>query len=250
MSRPMKNIPTAPAVLTALALALAAGTANAQLVNGNFGSGLAGWTTGGDAAVVGHHLSLTNAYDASDDTDGTSRNLSSHAPLVSGQPGGLEDSAGLAAQSLDPDAALGITATEGSVASQSFLAAAGSQLSFHWDLSTLDQSGDPTLADIAFVVVDGKLTVLGNVLDATTAIPGGDYAAHTGWADWSTTFASGGTHTIAFGVADIGDYTTSSALDVSDVTLAGVSAVPESSTVALMAAGLGLLALQARRRKA
>ncbi|MEO5687819.1 MAG: PEP-CTERM sorting domain-containing protein [Burkholderiaceae bacterium] len=246
----MKQFHIAPAALTALALVLAAGTANAQVVNGQFNNGLAGWTTGGDAAVVGNHLSLTNAFDATDDTDGVNRNLSGNAPLVSGQPGGLEDSAGVAQQALDPNPGQAITAIEGSIASQSFLAAAGSQLSFKWDLSTQDQSGDPTLADIAFVVIDGKLTVLGNVLDASTAITGGTYAAHTGWADWSTTFASGGTHTIAFGVADIGDYVTSSALDVSDVTLTEVSAVPETSTLALMAAGLGLLALRARRRQA
>jgi hypothetical protein len=246
----MKQFHIAPAALTALALVLAAGTANAQVVNGQFNNGLAGWTTGGDAAVVGNHLSLTNAFDATDDTDGVNRNLSGNAPLVSGQPGGLEDSAGVAQQALDPNPGQAITAIEGSIASQSFLAAAGSQLSFKWDLSTQDQSGDPTLADIAFVVIDGKLTVLGNVLDASTAITGGTYAAHTGWTDWSATFASGGTHTIAFGVADIGDYVTSSALDVSDVTLTEASAVPETSTLALMAAGLGLLALRARRRQA
>ncbi len=246
----MHQFHIAQSALTALALALCAGSADAQIVNGHFDNGLAGWTTGGDAAVVATHLSLTNAFDASDDADSVSRNLSGNAPLPSGQPGGLEDSAGLAQQALDPNPALAITATEGSVASQSFQAAAGSQLSFKWDLSTQDQSGDPTLADIAFVVIDGKLTVLGNVLDASTAITGGTYAAHTGWADWSTTFASGGTHTIALGVADIGDYVTSSALEVSDVTLTEVSAVPETSTLALMAAGLGLLALQARRRQA
>jgi hypothetical protein len=245
----MKSFHIAPAALSALALALAAGSASAQVVNGQFDNGLAGWTTGGDAAVVGNHLSLSNAYDATDDTAGANRNLSGNAPLVSGQPGGLEDGAGVAQQALDPNAAAGITATEGSVASQSFLAAAGSKLSFQWDLSTLDQSGDPSLADIAFVVLDGKLTVLGNALDAGTAIVGGSYAAHTGWADWSTTLANGGTHTVAFGIADIGDFVTSSALDVSDVTLTSPSAVPESSTLASMAAGLGLLALQARRRR-
>ena len=245
----MQKIQFAPAALTALALALVAGSANAQVVNGQFSNGLAGWTTGGDAAVVGHQLWLTNALDATDDSDGVDRNLSGNAPLASGQPGGLEDGAGLPQGALDPNAALAVTATEGSVASQSFLAAAGSQLSFKWDLSTVDLSGDPALADIAFVVIDGQLTVLGNAVDASIAVTGGAYAAHTGWADWSTTFASGGTHTIAFGVADIGDFVTSSALEVSDVSLGGVSPVPESSMLALMAAGLGLLGLQARRRR-
>jgi MYXO-CTERM domain-containing protein len=244
----MKHVHSLPAALTAIALALAAGSADAQIVNGNFSNGLNGWTTGGDAAAVGgNHLSLTNAFsDGSDDADGINRNLSGVDPLVAGQPGGLEDAVGLPRNGLDPDTALGITAVEGSVATQTFLAAAGSQLSFQWDLSTMDQSGDPTLADLAFVVVDGKLITLGTDLDATTAIAGGSYAAQTGWADWSITFANGGSHTISFGIADIGDVGVTSALDVTDV---NVSAVPETSSLALMAAGLGMLAALQRRRR-
>jgi MYXO-CTERM domain-containing protein len=244
----MNNLRTLPATVSALALALVAGSAHAQVAKGSFGNGLAGWTTGGDAAVVGTHLTLTNAYtDGSDDADGVVRNLSGNAPLASGQPGGLEDMAGLAQHALDPDAAAAITATEGSVASQIFLAAAGSQLSFQWDLSTMDQGGDKSFADIAFVVIDGKLITLGSALDAASPLAGGAYAAHTGWADVSTTFATGGSHTVSFGIADIGDYAVSSALDIAAV---NVSSVPESPALALMAAGLALLALQRRRRNA
>ena len=48
-----------PATLSALALALAAGPAAAQVGNGNF-NGLAGWSTAGDAAATGGHLVLTD----------------------------------------------------------------------------------------------------------------------------------------------------------------------------------------------
>lgn len=243
----MKHVRTLPAALTAVALALAAVSADAQIVNGNFDNGLTGWTTGGDAAVVdGNHLSLTTAFsDGGDDTDGVNRNLSHVDPLVAGQPGGLEDSVGLPHNALDPNTTLGITAVEGSVATQTFMAAAGSHLSFQWDLSTMDQSGDPNIADIAFVVIDGKLTTLGSALDATNPVTGGTYLAQTGWLDWSSTFASGGSHTVSFGVADIGDVSVTSALDVTGV---NVSAVPETSSLALLVAGLGMLALQRRRR--
>ena len=245
----MKQAHAIPAALSAIVLALATGSAGAQVVNGNFGSGLAGWTVGGDGAVVSGRLALTNAYsDGSDDADGVDRNLSGANPLVAGQPGGLEDAAGVPRNALDPDTADGITAVEGSVASQTFLAAAGSQLSFSWNLDTTDTSGDADFADIAFVVVDGKLTILGNILGATAApAAGSSFAAQTGWADWSTTLTSGGTHTVTFGVADVGDYFATSELDVGAV---GISAVPESSTLAMLAAGLGLLALRRRRRDA
>jgi hypothetical protein len=243
----MKHIDSFPAALTAIALALAAGSADAQVVNGDFSHGTTGWTLGGDGAVVGGHLSLTNAYPDGSDDNGLALNLTGNAPLTGGVPGGLEDSAGLPAFALDPDTAAGITAVEGSVASQTFTTAAGSTLSFSWNLATMDTSGVPSLADIAFVVVDGKLTVLGNVLGATSpADPGSSFAAQTGWASWSTLLASGGAHTVAFGVADIGDFAASSALNVGSVS---VSAVPESSGIAMLAAGLGLLALQARRRR-
>lgn len=233
-------------LLAAALAAIAAGCADAQVVNGNFGNGLTGWTVGGDAAAVGSHLALTNAYpDGSDDADGVDRNLSGANPLVAGQPGGLEDGAGVPRNALDPDTALGVTAVEGSVASQTFLAAAASQLSFSWNLETTDTSGAANFADIAFVVIDGKLTILGSILDATEApAAGSSFAVQTGWANWSTTFATGGEHTVTFGVADVGDYLATSELDVGAV---GVSAVPETSTLAMLVAGLGLLSLQRRR---
>jgi hypothetical protein len=235
---------TLPAGLSAIVLALAAGSASAQIVNGNF-NGLNGWDTTGDAASVGgNHLVLTNAYDGSDDVDGVDRNVSGNAPTLAAGP--LENFVGIAPGALDYDAANALQAFEGSAAKQSFSAAAGSRLTFQWDLSTTETSADPSVADVAFVVIDGQLITLTNTLGATA--PGsGDYATQTGWMNWSTTFANSGTHTIAFGIVDEGQLTDTSALSVTGVGV--IAAVPESSGVAMMMAGLGLLALQTRRRR-
>ena len=243
------------AALSALVLALLAGSADAQVVNGTF-NGLSGWTTGGDAASVGgNRLVLTTASSSQqDDFDmglaAGARNVSGSDPLTAGYsitPDAVvfEDFFGVPLGSFDPDPASGIVAVEGSGASQSFTAAAGSRLSFKWDLGTLDQR-DPTQADYAFVVIDGQVIKLADAFAASTANASADYAAQTGWLDYATTFATGGTHTVSFGVVDVGDTIDTSALSITGV---NVSAVPESSGLAMLAAGLGLLALQARRRK-
>ena len=227
--------PLIPAALSALALALVAAPAAAQVVNGNF-NGLDGWSTGGDAAATDGHLMLTTASASQqDDADAGlaagARNVSGHEPLVAGGgPGSLEEFLGVAPGAVDPDPASFVAAYEGSAASQSFWAPAGSDLAFLWDLSTLDTRHDAGLADVAFIVLDGQVIALGSTLAATSPIAGGDYVSHTGWNGFTTRFTSAGTHTLSFGVADVGDYIDTSALSVSDV-------------------GLGLLGLQARRRR-
>ena len=234
-----------PAALSAIALALAAGSADAQIANGDF-NGLVGWSTAGDVASIstgGAHLVLTNAYsDGSDDTftDGKNHNVSRNDPWPTGGGAGtLEGFVGVAGGSFDT--ATFVQAYEGSAALQTFTAVAGSSLSFQWNFGTTET--DPTLADRAFVVIDGKVITLADTLPTAA---GTDYALGTGWKSWSGALGAG-SHTIAFGVVDVGSSGDSSALFVSDVTL-GVSSVPESPTLAMFGAGLGLLALARRRR--
>lgn len=245
----MKSIHAIPAALSAIALALASGSAHAQVGNGSF-NGLGGWSTLGDAAssaVGGNHLVLTDAYPGGvDDADGIDRNVSGNAPApTGGGPGSLEDFVGIAAGALDAGATE--QSYEGSAAVQTFTAAAGSQLSFQWNLATAE-APDPRTPDAAFVVIDGLLVTLGTTDSANQASSGGNYLAQTGWASWSTTLTGSGPHTIAFGIVDIGSYTDSSALLVTGVS--ATSAVPETSTLALVGAGLALLALKRRRRAA
>lgn len=240
---------TIPAALSALALALVAGSAHAQIVNGSF-SGLAGWATAGDAASVatgGTHLVLTTAFsDGSDDdtTDGKNHNVSHSDPWVTGGgPGTLEGFVGVAGGAFDPVPGNPPLAYEGSAALQTFTVAANSSLSFQWRFGTTET--DPSLADNAFVVIDGKVITLTDALPTTT---GADFGLETNWATWSEALAAG-THTIAFGVVDVGSAGDSSALSIGDVALS-VSSVPESPTVAMLGAGLGLLAIARRRRDA
>jgi len=233
---------TLSAALSALALAIGAGSAHAQVVNGQF-AGLAGWATAGDAAAVANRLVLTNAWsDGSDDL--ANHNVSGNDPLpAGGGAGSLEDFVGVAGGAFDPDPASFLQAVEGSAALQAFTLATGGRLSFQWDFGTTETSGDPSLADVGFVVIDGTVTRLANASD-TSVVAGGSYAAQTGWQSWSTLLAAG-SHTLAFGVVDVGSAGASSALSVTGI---NVSTVPESSTLAMLAVGLGLLGLARRRR--
>jgi hypothetical protein len=235
--------------LAAIALALAAGSSNAQVVNGGF-NGLAGWATAGDAASVatgGPHLVLTTAFsDGSDDatTDGRNHNVSTRDPWPTGGGAGtLEGFVGVGGGAFDPVPGSLAQAYEGSAAMQTFTAAANGNLSFQWNFGTAET--DPSLADHAFVVIDGQVITLTATLPTAA---GSDFALQTGWAGWSAALAAG-THTIAFGIVDIGSSGDSSALLVDDVKVS-VSSVPESPALAMFGAGLGLLALARRRRAA
>jgi hypothetical protein len=222
-------------------------TAHAQpLANGGFESGLLGWTATGDASLQGgapegsSQLWLTTASVVDQDDFPLAvgaLNRSGTGAATVGAPGGVEEAAGLALGALDlPDAA----AYEGSVVSRQVVASAGDVLSFRWNFGTND-----SFADYAFFAVGGLLNVLADTSHASTPTSFLGNSFETGLATFSYTFLSSGTHHIAFGVVDVGDFGVTSTLAIDDVQIA---AVPEPTSLALLLAGG--TALLARRRRA
>lgn len=214
----------------------------AQVVNGDFEASLSGWSTLGDASTQGgapagaSQLWLTTASllfadDAPFGGPGA-RNRSGTAAAEVGVAGGVESFLGLPIAALDPDVANGVQAYEGSAARQTFTANAGDLLSFQWDFGTSD-----TFADYAFVVIDGTVTRLAGPDDAVA--PGtmeNDF--RTGVMSFSHAFTTTGTHSVGFGVVDVGDFNVTSTLAVDSVQIAAVPEMP-----ATLLALVGLLAV-------
>jgi len=167
--------PLATSALAAFGLCASVG-AQAQVVNGNFASGLDQWAAYGDVYVIANALTLTSAYAGDDGV----------ATTVSGQNAvwidTLEPQAGVAAYGLDR---AGESAYEGALAQQTFTVAAGQSLGFEWSFSTNETS----FSDNAFVVINGNVVNL-----ASRGTP-------TGWQAYGTSFTQSGPVTLSFGVA-------------------------------------------------
>lgn len=229
--------------LAAALLATGGAVAQAQIVNGGFEAGPAGWSLAGDASVAALLVDEgAQALWLGTEAVADGLNVSGIEPLLAG--GDLEAALGLAAGDLDtPDG----WAAEGSLARQSFSAQDGDYLRLRWNFSTADTSLDAGFADYAFVVLDGTLHRLASTLGATAggvAATTSGYAHETGWHTTWLRLSGTGTHTLAFGVLDLGDHSQASALAVDGVTLA----VPEPGAATLMLGGLGVLGWGRRRR--
>ncbi|MEW5789130.1 MAG: PEP-CTERM sorting domain-containing protein [Pseudomonadota bacterium] len=215
-----------------------AGTAQA-VENGGFAAGLAGWQSLGDVAVLEQAAWLGTAHtDYADDFPAAAGayNLSGLAAAEAGVAGGVEEFAGLAVGALDQ----GDQAFEGSVLTQTFTVQAGDVLRFDWSLHS--NEGPAGFQDYAFLALDGTLLSLASAADATLAAD--QFAWQTGRSTFTWQFTGAGTHTLALGVVDVGDYSVSSALWVDNVVL---TPVPEPETWSMLLIGLGLILMAIRR---
>ncbi len=222
---------------TMVALVFAA-PSHAQIVNGDFSSGLTSWSPVGDASIVSGSAFLTNAFNDGSD-DATNFNLSTTSPLEANQPSGLEESTGLVIGDLDVSVSL--NAFEGSAISQTFTFAPGlTQISFDYNFFTND-----TGFDYAYVAINGTVVSFATVADATTA--SGTYAFETGVQNSVEVFTSTGSVTLSFGVVDINGPGDTSAISIDNIVL---TSIPEPSTYAALAGSLMLGVAALRRRRA
>ncbi len=125
--------------------------------------------------------------------------------------------------------------TGGTILSKNFaIATAGTTVSFQWDFSTVDYLPYNDFADVS---INGQVFGLSSV----GAVGDG---GNSGWQSFSYTLGTSLQGPISFVVSNSGDNGVSSNLEIRDVQ---ISAVPESSNVVLMLAGLGLFAAARRR---
>jgi len=244
---------------TALALSASA-SAFAQsttFANGNFSSGLNGWTSAGDVSILGTRqvAALTTAsVDYDDDAPlPAGFNNRSGVAAVDFAFGGA-DFLGVSFAALDAASGAGAFGTwEGSGIRQNFYANAGDTLTIRFDWAFL--SADTDNADFGFVAVNGSVVKFVDAFSAPrvsqfTGTFGDMNNASWGWttADYTYTATSSGLVSLVLGVVDVKSYAGTSELRVDNITVTA-SPVPEPGAWALSLAGLLVAASVARRRR-
>jgi hypothetical protein len=221
-------IGTSLSLLSGVAIAFPTSAATINGFNASFGTA----TTTGDASIQGAFAGgpLEGSGQALITTADTSESpaLNFSGTSVTSAQGPLEAFLGLTPGALDT--ANG-SAFEGSAIRQTFTAAAGDTLEFNWKFLTNELSD----SDYAFIVLNGALTTLANVSNATNISSPFDLA--TGFSTFSTSALLTGSNTISFGVVDIIDGSAASGLLVDNLV---TSPVPFEFSPAV-----GLLALGA-----
>jgi hypothetical protein len=206
---------------------------------------LSTWATWGDVKTeTPSQANLSTDGIADDDFD---LGVSTGTFNFSGTPAGavgfvspsLDEFLGIAPSQLD----VGGTAYQGSALKQVVSVEAEEVLSFDWNFFTNETSSliNPdisSLNDYAFFLVNDEVNVLADLDNAT--VSSNFFASETGNQTFQYRFNRAGSYTIAFGAVDVDDFTVTSALSVSNVTLtrpANPTTVPETTPV------VGLFAL-------
>lgn len=208
----------------------------AQAVSVNLGS----WTTVGDVNAIGNQADFSTASSTTADdfpqAAGTF-NYSGNNPVAGG--GAIETAVGVNPGELDND--FFDVATEGSAIASNLNVRKGDRLIFDWNFLTND-----IFSDYAFFVANGVITRLADVSDASNS--SSFFDSETGTRTFSYTFANDGNFQVGIGVTDIGDFNSTSALQISN---AQIEPVPEPLTIlgTTVAAGFGVMFRRKRSKK-
>ncbi|MBD2168524.1 PEP-CTERM sorting domain-containing protein [Calothrix membranacea FACHB-236] len=124
----------------------------------------------------------------------------------------------------------------------------GDKLKFNFNFLTNETSplASSSLIDYAFLFVNNNIIKLADIYNVNSPFTTSSFYAETGVLPYEYTFNTAGKQTIALGLVDIDDFTISSALSVSNVTLESsptAQPVPEPTTIlgTGLALGLGIL---------
>lgn len=240
------------ALLVAAILASVGSVSQAAISNGDFSTGLTGWTSAGDvlwnpaqgnvllfpppgAAKVAEMTTIAQGVGPLSGTGAVSATT-------------LESQLGLASGTLNSTAQGNVQ--EGSALFQSVTVNTGDKITFSYDFAT-QESSDPTVSkDFGFVKWGNTLAILPGATSTSTLTATGNplfFNRESGWLTYTSPALPGGTYIIGFGVADSTfNVNSESALGIANVSIVPV---PEPWAWSLVSGlALGGLALARRVR--
>lgn len=232
--------------------------ASGSVLNGGFETGsFSGWSTIGEAIVPGAALGSGPASGSFNALITTGAGTFGDPTLAAVSTASLESFLGIPLGAVNDLIAttspFAVSAFEGSAIKQTVTVLAGDTMSFDVNFLTNEFTPEDFYIDTAFVTFD-EIGVLFNT-DSPLFVSSGTsfFDVETGFAHFSHTFTSGGTHTLGFGVVDVGDGIFDSGLLIDNVQVVSggqqvqVSQVSEPSMLALF--GIGAMCLGFLRRQ-